>query len=349
MADIDNLLLAGLALDRTYDGFVSVEFASVSTGIKIVRSVRDYPLTHLGGTAVYTGTAAIGEFTDEGITEYPKVYYYTLWYDDAGVWRTDPILQSHIMMVRMGEFIDIVKERLIPRLYHSGWEVFDSTESLAALVSLVLIPPLEEFRNLAKALTVVLDIDEAPGSVLPGFARLLGLEPNTELSIRQQRDEVKQAFYIWKGKGTLDVVNIICNVIAGVQCFVDEWGDNVLLTNMVNEDYPLTSPFFSRYNRVSAEPGNPDFGESGQPGDKASYTPETSELGNKYNFIDYGVYIPMSNTLEFTELQSRKIDDKVELLSPLGSRGNVILNGRPVEDPVVLEGEQVSLAETPWP
>lgn len=326
MATVEEFLISGMSLDRTYEGYAEVEWLSIANNVKVMRTVGRFSAGITDGVEVYSGAGTVAKCLDTTISEVPKVYYYTLFYEDV-TWKSAPLLQRSIMMVEMGSFIEIVKDRLLPMLYRSGWNIQDSPKNLGALLSLVLIPPAEEIRNLIKAMRLLIDVDEAPPEMLVSLAKLVGLEPNLELSVKQQREEIKQAVSLWKRKGSVTAIELMATIVANQAVLVDEWGDNVLLTNMYNDDYPMTSPFYSRYNRVTGDPGNPDMGEPGMPGDQRSYTMEGLEVGNRYNFVDYGIFIPLLQGTGFVELQAKKLADKLEILTPLGNRGNVVFYG----------------------
>ncbi|RLI38352.1 hypothetical protein DRO66_01865 [Candidatus Bathyarchaeota archaeon] len=342
VVSISEFLKEGVSFDRNYAAGVDMLWSPIAEDIKIIRSKGEYVENITQGTEVFSGPGMAGNFTDSTLTEYPKVYYYVAFYFSGGVWNTSGALRGHLMMVEVGEFVELIRTRLIPPLYSLGWVTDeDSVQSLGTIMAHIIARPLEEIRNLKKALKLVGDVDETPGDFLPSLAQQVGLTPNTELSYNKQREEIKTAIPVWRRKGTPQMIAHICSVVAGVPCGIAEWSRRAIRDMVGNLNYTPDSEFFLDYNRAAPIIGDHNYDNPMMPGDRTCFALGTvGEIGN-INLYDFGIFVFVEDGITLTDIQVRKLKTWLELLTPLESRYNIIIVRSKSDPGIILEQELV--------
>ncbi len=294
--------ISNIVIDRTFEGSLLLTWTeeTVGTKIVIVKRIRDYPYIMTDGTEIYRGPATWGMLEDKNVVD-STWYYYQFYYWDEGdtLWKTDVTLRSFGLAIEHQEgFRDILRKTL-PNMYYQK-EVEESPDEPLKWQFIrdeVIRIFFEEFAGLIRAFPVNFDVDRCPGHVLEGHARMVGITPNYELTYSRQREEIKAAVDIWKTKGTPESIRKAINAVTGLPTIIDEWIDNIIVTNWV--DRPVFD--FHDTNQVDnyREVGHItchvlDF--------------NTVEYDRWYNTFSFGIFIYFDDeTRELTQEAVRKV------------------------------------------
>ena len=222
--------------DRTFTGSIRLTWKQEGFGsvIRIVKKVKDYPYNINDGDLVYYGSADWGEFDDKNVVD-ATWYYYQLHYFDIieNNFVTNASLKFYTNAIIPIGFSEIVKNQ-VPNMYSEEEDknIQDDPYSWQTIRSILISPLMEDVAGMVRSLRVCMDVDNCPGNSLEGLARLVGIEPNLELSYLRQREEIKAAIDIWKYKGSKKSIIKAVYALTGLLAIIDEWVDNIVITNL---------------------------------------------------------------------------------------------------------------------
>ncbi len=96
---------------------------------------------------------------------------------------------------------------------------------------------LDRTKCLVDHMTKLVDIDSCPCYIIPYLARLVGLEPNYDLSCDDQRREVKSIVEVYKRKGTIPGIIDLCRTFTDFKVQVVEFYKNLFIYNKLDRTY----------------------------------------------------------------------------------------------------------------
>lgn len=221
-----------------------VEPAGTFFELRIVRSTEGYPDTAEDGAIVYSRTAAttVGEAeVDEGIPG-GKFAYYRIWLLTAdNLWKIAAetytlIPREHASIVpNDGTVLLSAQNKLVdvlPRVYssvaQSPLDEVDQNSDLYAFLGAMSFT-LDILLTYAELLLPADNLRSVNPELLALEAAHLGLIPETYISTKHQRRLVREAFYIYQHKGTLESVGTFTESLTGFAPDVTV-SQNVLLT-----------------------------------------------------------------------------------------------------------------------
>lgn len=309
MAGLERYVVRSLALRRGFEGpQVAAAWEQPPEPerverIRLVRRFLAFPEGPDDGMVLVDGPPEAGRFTDLDLPACACAYYTVFSLRaDTGEWVTLPRARGSIIPVETGYFGARLMA-LLPELYliadkklerggtgklalerqqdPASGEWFNLDEDgrtakgqLARFLK-IFGGELDLARGLIDCLPRQQDVDETCARNLPHIAALVGLELNRELSIPQQREEIKRQVEVYRLKGTAAAIGAKARSVTGFPVGVDDWCDNILIAN--HEDRrvaDLSAPWRSR---------------AGLPDDPTAYVIDGSP-GGLYSWGRFGVF-----------------------------------------------------------
>ena len=193
---------------------------------------------------------------------------------DGGLFRLLPeiyVLEDKLLDADVEERADAIFA-LHPVFDADGREWFNLGENIDPQKEPKKKGPLQRFlktialeidlvKGLIDCMPTLWDVDETCCAVLPALGEVIGLQVNRELPCSAQRQEIKEHVAILKVKGTATAIRARARSVSGFETFVQECGDNILITNRGDRTTLLVNP-------------NPGFASFfGRPGDPTDFTP----------------------------------------------------------------------------
>jgi phage tail-like protein len=308
-AGLERYVVRSLALRRGFEGpqvlatwEAPPEPARVER-IRLVRRFLAFPEGPDDGMVLVEGPPAAGRFTDLDLPACTCAYYAVFSLRaDTGEWVTLPRARGAIIPVATGYFGPKLMA-LLPEVYliadkklerggtgkvalerrqdPASGEWFNLDEDgrtpkgqLARFLK-IFGGELDLAKGLIDCLPRQFDVDETCAKNLPHLAALVGLELNRELSIPQQREEIKRQVEVYRLKGTAAAIGAKARSITGFPVGVDDWCDNILVSN--------------REDRRVADLSAPWRSRAGLPDDPTSYVIDGSP-GGLYRWGRFGVF-----------------------------------------------------------
>ncbi|MGA1870554.1 MAG: phage tail protein [bacterium] len=164
---------------------------------------------------------------EDGYLKGETVYYYTLfpYASDQNEYYYDPYNRISAMASSpcntAGRMYD-----LLPSIYHR----YDTKEQLRHFLE---IPGsvLDQMYSFASAMHDLYNLERIEGSLLPLLAEWIDWHLDRRLEIAEQRNEVRNAPYIYKAVGTIPVIEATVKRIIGWENRTKEFVHNIFLTN----------------------------------------------------------------------------------------------------------------------
>jgi hypothetical protein len=253
------------------------------------------------GTVVFEGPADAGFVTDIDLDPCECYYYTVFSHNFfvAEEWLFGPESQVSEIAIPTGFFgrdgglfkrlpelymledklleLDVVQREesffaLYPTLDPENHEWFNLGENTDPTKEAIKKGPLQRFlktiaidldlaKGLADCMPVLWDVDNTCCGVLPALGENIALQVNRELSCSAQRQEIREHVAILKRKGTADALRARARSVSGFTTFVQEWSNNILLTNTLDRtiiDVPkpgLASTFMLPGDTTDYTPG----------------------------------------------------------------------------------------------
>jgi phage tail-like protein len=308
-AGLERYVVRSLALRRGFEGPQVVaaweappDPARVER-IRLVRRFLAFPEGPDDGMVLAEAPPAAGRFTDLDLPGCDCAYYTVFSLRaDTGEWVTLPRARGSIIPVATGSFGRRLMA-LLPELYliadkklerggtgkvalerrqdpaRGDWFNLnqDGRTPKGQLARFLKIfgGELDLAKGLIDCLPRQFDVDETCAQNLPLLAALVGLELNRELSIPQQREEIKRQVEVYRLKGTAAAIGAKARSITGFPVGVDDWCDNILVAN--------------REDRRVADLAAPWRSRAGLPSDPTSYVIDGS-AGGLFRWGRFGVF-----------------------------------------------------------
>lgn len=209
-------------------------------------------------------------------------------------------------------------------IYEDGVTAKYFTQRLLSAVGLVL----DRIRQRTKQIPDLLDVDSTCSDILPLIANLLGLRANLDIPIPRMRAEIKNAVSNYKIKGTLPGIESVIEQITGSDVILDEWGDNILVTNRLDR---TTFDFTLGIKR----------GTANEPHD---YTPSNQD--NEYNVDKLAIYIDLGTSLGIEGAIISKLNRILPDHIPLDLDHVLIVTTGANEDPAYLQMDDLEAEAT---
>jgi len=342
-AGLERYVVRSLALRRGFEGPQVVAAWEAPPEperverIRLVRRFLAFPEGPDDGMVLVEGPPEAGRFSDLDLPACACTYYalFSL-RADTGEWVTLPRARGSIIPVATGYFPGKLLS-LLPEVYliadkkleqggvgkvalerrqdPASGEWFNLTEDgrtpkgqLARFLK-IFGGELDLAKGLIDCLPRQYDVDETCAKNLPFIAALVGLELNRELSIPEQREEIKRQVEVYRLKGTAAAIGAKARSITGFPVGVDDWCDNILVAN--------------REDRTVADLSALWRSRAGLPGDPTSYVLDGSPLG-LYSWGRFGVFfqIPCGECLPRWAVE--KIARVLPRLTPACAEGRPI-------------------------
>jgi len=297
------LPIARFTADRTFDGRIRLFWHENEPGttIKIVKKLRDYPYDITDGDLIYAGPSTPKAVYDATVSD-SVWYYYQLYFWDTSLatpnYNTDVTLRSYALAIKPIGFNKILANQS-PNMYKAEESAVSPNDpfSWQTIRDEIFALLFEDVAGLIRALPKTIDVDDCPANALLGLARLVGIDPNQEMPILRQREEIKAAIDVWKTKGTSGSIVRAVKAVTGLDTEIDEWVDNIIITNRadrLNVDFSDASEMenYRRYGHKTCHVL--DF--------------NTVDWDSWYNTFSLGVYIYFTDEAEsLTQEATRKI------------------------------------------
>lgn len=257
----------------------SFSVAKPFTGIRILRAERTFPeLSDSGdvfiGEEIYSGTV-VSSFLDQGLRP-QTVYYYVVYtvekdtppkcYADdhsrvAALSTSDYLLTERLY--RMLPSVHLRNDRLSPADLSQY-----SPEVRAALASLppelrdqgplrrfigVTAAPLDVLRSTAEALRQLHDVDLTRPEYLQPLAQWIGWETDRSAPVYAQRNEIRNASYLYRSVGTIPNIRALVTRYTGWYTQVAEF-----IQNLAQANSPPQRNIFSIVADADGWPGGDD-------------------------------------------------------------------------------------------
>lgn len=315
--------ISNFQADRSFDDSVVLRWTEDVDGtiIKIVRKERDYPYTIGDGLAVYTGSAG-WETHEDFLVQDVTWYYYQIWYWDVAQsnWLTDVSLRVISIAVKKAGMSQVIKNNS-PEIYNRAERATSPDDPFfwQTLRDEILALLLEDVAGMTRAFPKLVDVDECPGPSLAGLARLVGIDPNFELSYTRQREEIRAAVDIWRTKGTPASLIRAVRSISGLDAEIDIWVDNIILKDSLTR----TKIDFSDATEISRYPG---LGHTTC--HKIDFDLEDPD--SRYNTFSFAVYVSFSGSGPFQGLTQeivRKLRRVLEINIPVFKKLHLFFQG----------------------
>lgn len=161
---------------------------------------------------------------------------------------------------------------LLPRIYHrydtvTSSQVLESDREKGELRRFLDIPgsQLDQLYSLAKTLLHVRNIDKIDGRLLPLLAQWIGWKTDYRNEIEEQRNEIREAPFIYKTTGLISNVEAAVKRISGWESRTKEFVHNVFLANYPEQLNLWATEAVSDAWSEPAEPFSLDFAYEGRP------------------------------------------------------------------------------------
>ncbi len=274
-ADLDNGALS-LDLARSFSN-VGI-FLATDAVVKVEKASKKWLVTYENnkyvlkkdGSTVFAYNRK-GFAVDEDLKS-EHVYYYCLF-----PFKKNPVeyitdLSHRIAATATGPY-DAAGQMydLLPRIYHrydtvTSNRILEGDREKGELRRFLDIPgsQLDQLYSLAKTLLHVHNIDRTDGRLLPLLAQWIGWKTDYRNEIEEQRNEIREAPFIYKTTGLISNVEAAVKRISGWESRTKEFVHNVFLTN-----YPERLNFWATEAVSDAwsepvEPFSLDFAHEGR-------------------------------------------------------------------------------------
>lgn len=279
----------------------------------LVRKNRAFSRHSKDGVRVYQGALTYAEDTNllAGID-----HYYSLYCVD-----TDG--DVHRVIERIGK--DFPVGRINTRdtygyeakLYEYLPEVYRRQDSLfpdKPLERFLKLPAwiLEELHVTIDRLRVSMDVDEINYEHLPFIGQLVGWEPNFELPILRQREEIKMAVHVYKRKGTASGLRVLVESVSGWEVEIREFWKSILIVNVSepatpDTDDPLSMSMIGEFN------------------DPNAYLIDLGDEPGWFFPNKIGIYLTAVNELQMFDVIQTKMERILKYFLPAGVEGILII------------------------
>jgi phage tail-like protein len=171
---------------------------------------------------------------------------------------------------------------------------------------------LDEVKGKVDSFPVIIDIDKTDADLLPSLAELVGVDFSYDLSIPNQREEIKRAVNVYKKKGTINSIKQFCRSVFGFDPEISEWPRRIMFFNNPAHLLPKITT-----------PGWIDKGGLGQYDDPLYYLLDFSESGN-YRFDKFGVFFNLSEFAGIPKAEAEKIYRLLSKRIPASTQAKLI-------------------------
>jgi len=314
-----------------------VPFAQRASEVRVVRKRGEFPQNVNDGKTIITDTSPLSvvSFVDLLVDPLVGWYYAVFEKDVTGVFVQDVTKRGVTFTYDTGFF-----QRKMFDLLPEDYRVKDAQSRQVALKQAADSTSDGEIRNLGEDGSVnrgelerflrifglfnddikglidfyqnLFDVDETIPPFLGRMASLVGIVPNFDIPISKQREEIKTAVLSFRDRGTIGSIESAGLSITGLTTIVDEFGDNVLVSN--------------DENKVSVQIDKPEITSLfGQPGDVTQFSLDFTAAGF-YAFDKIGVFLIIDKDTEgLTTATLNKLLRKLKDLIPAGIIEKVII------------------------